>query len=179
MPVDMKLMISSAFAQMARQKPIDKITVKDLVEQCGISRQTFYYHFQDILEVMEWSIRQTIQRALQRSLQAETPQKAIEAFISVSAEQSDLLLRLLSSQRRAQIEEIFVEAMRSSIRQMIFSKKPDLSVNHQSFELALNFYAYGISGVIFESCKNSDMNPKQLSEQLYQLFSKDFMEQPS
>lgn len=51
MLVDANLMISSAFAQMAQQKPIDKITVKNPAEQRGISRQTFYYYFQDIPEV--------------------------------------------------------------------------------------------------------------------------------
>ena len=43
MTVDMKKTIATTFAQMARERPIDKITVKDIVEQCGISRQTFYF----------------------------------------------------------------------------------------------------------------------------------------
>ena len=163
MPVDMKVVIATAFGQMARKKPIDKITVKDLVEQCGISRQAFYYHFQDILEVMEWSIRQMVESTLQTSLRAETPEKAIEAFVSVAAEHGELLLRLLDSQRRAQIERVFVEALRS--------KRPDLAVNHQDLEVALNFCAYGIAGVLFENCKNRDLNVEQLSRQLSQLLS--------
>ena len=55
MPANMKGMIADAFVSLSGEKPIDKITVKDLVEKCSISRQTFYYHFQDILEVIEWS----------------------------------------------------------------------------------------------------------------------------
>ena len=58
MPVQVKPMIAEAFIRLSKQKNIDKITVKDLVEACGISRQTFYYHFQDILEVIEWSLDQ-------------------------------------------------------------------------------------------------------------------------
>ena len=72
MPVHMKQVIAETFAQMAQTQPIDKITVTDLVEQCGISRQAFYYHFQDILDVMEWSIRQMLEAALKSSLQAES-----------------------------------------------------------------------------------------------------------
>ena len=55
MPVNMKNMIADAFLAMTARKSVDKITVKDLVEACDISRQTFYYHFQDILEVIECS----------------------------------------------------------------------------------------------------------------------------
>lgn len=56
MPVNVKGMIADTFMQLSREKNVDKITVKDLVERCGISRQTFYYHFQDLLEVIEWSM---------------------------------------------------------------------------------------------------------------------------
>ena len=55
MPVNVKPMIAEAFLKLSKEKNIDKITVKDIVDTCGISRQSFYYHFQDILEVIEWS----------------------------------------------------------------------------------------------------------------------------
>ena len=171
MPVDMKLMIASAFVQLARKKPIDKITVKDLVEQCGISRQAFYYHFRDLLDVMEWSIRQMIQQALENSLRAESPEKALEKFIRLGIEHHDLLVRLLASQRRFQVECMVVEAMRSSVRQMIYNKKPDLTVNFQDLEVALNFYAYGLTGVVFENCRDANISAEQLAEKLYQVIS--------
>ena len=53
MPADMKHIIASAFVDMTREKGIDKITVKSLIDACNISRQTFYYHFQNIMEVIE------------------------------------------------------------------------------------------------------------------------------
>lgn len=52
MPVDMKNIISEKFVSMASSKSIDKITVKALIEECDISRQTFYYHFKDIMDVI-------------------------------------------------------------------------------------------------------------------------------
>lgn len=58
MPVDMKTIIANTFMDMFRQGNVDKSTVKQLIDACHVSRQTFYYHFQDILDVMEWSIRQ-------------------------------------------------------------------------------------------------------------------------
>lgn len=171
MAVDMKTTIATEFAQLAARRPIDKITVKELVERCGISRQTFYYHFQDLLEVMEWVIQQIIQRALANSLQANSPQKAIEEFIAVSLEHRELLMRLLFSQRRAQVEHIFVQAMRESVRQMIFRQKPDLAVDHQDLEVALSFYTYAIAGVVFENSQNSGIGTEQLAEKLCRLLS--------
>lgn len=56
MPVNVKEIISQTFLELSKTKNVDKITVKDLSETCHISRQAFYYHFQDILDVIEWSV---------------------------------------------------------------------------------------------------------------------------
>ena len=53
MPVNVKNLIAETFVKLSDEKNIDKITVKDIVEACGISRQAFYYHFRDLLEVIE------------------------------------------------------------------------------------------------------------------------------
>ncbi|HCY78991.1 MAG TPA: dihydroxyacetone kinase transcriptional activator DhaS, partial [Clostridiales bacterium] len=46
--------LGNALKKMLSVKPIDKITVKDLVEECGVNRQTFYYHFDDVYDLLEW-----------------------------------------------------------------------------------------------------------------------------
>ena len=45
--------IMAAFVTLLNEKPLDKITIKDIVEECGINRNTFYYHFQDIPDLIE------------------------------------------------------------------------------------------------------------------------------
>ena len=72
MPIDMKLVISGQFKELVRRGNVDKITVTALIEECHISRQTFYYHFQDINDVMEWSVRRETEQLLRKSL--ELPQ---------------------------------------------------------------------------------------------------------
>lgn len=48
-----KFAIMRAFGDLAVSKPVDKITVKDITDRCGISRNTFYYHYQDIYQVLK------------------------------------------------------------------------------------------------------------------------------
>lgn len=82
MPVNMKNIIADTFVKMAKKKGIDKITVKALIDECNISRQTFYYHFRDIMEVIEWSGEQTVHEMLSRSLEIEKPEDAVELLIT-------------------------------------------------------------------------------------------------
>ena len=48
MPADMKDTIAQAAKSLLMEKGVRKLTVKDIVEECSITRQAFYYHFEDI-----------------------------------------------------------------------------------------------------------------------------------
>ena len=51
-----KLAIVDTFWQLLEEKPYNKITVQDIVDRCHVNRNTFYYHFQDIPFLAEWSV---------------------------------------------------------------------------------------------------------------------------
>ncbi len=53
MPSFTKKAIFESFLALASKKPLEKLTVRDIVDHCGINRNTFYYHFQDIYAVFE------------------------------------------------------------------------------------------------------------------------------
>ena len=49
-----KRAISASLKKLLCEKDLNKITVQDIADDCGINRQTFYYHFKDIKELFEW-----------------------------------------------------------------------------------------------------------------------------
>ena len=50
---DTKRRLAQALKELMAEKPIKKITIQDIVERSHMTRQSFYYHFQDIYEVIE------------------------------------------------------------------------------------------------------------------------------
>ena len=57
--------IMDTFLLLLNQNPLDKITVKDIVSACGISRNTFYYHYQDIYDLLRATFASVVDRVLQ------------------------------------------------------------------------------------------------------------------
>ena len=53
-----KQALAAALKKWMAQKPMDKITIHDLTECCGIRRQNFYYHFEDIYDLMRWMFQE-------------------------------------------------------------------------------------------------------------------------
>lgn len=166
MPVDMKNIISSTFVSMVKQKGIDKITVKALIDACNISRQTFYYHFQDIMEVIEWSMEQAARAMLEQSLRADTPEEALGILISSTLNNRELILRLMDSQKREQIEALFVRAVRKYLQEMIRSKTQELSMRYSDMEVALDFWAFGICGLLLQCCRKDHVDVENLAVQI-------------
>lgn len=172
MPVNMKNMIAETFFGMTKEKNIDKITVKELVERCQISRQTFYYHFQDIWEVLEWSMDRVFQEALDRTLEAETPEAGIEVFVSMAVERHGMIERLLNSQRREHVEQLFVHGVETYLRKLMQYKAPDTGLSYSDTEVALHFYSYGIVGLMMDYCSDRNLNVEEFSRQICKLFFK-------
>ena len=171
MPVNMKRMIAETFADLAKEKNVDKITVKELVEACHISRQTFYYHFQDIMDVIEWSARQVMQQMLAQSLRAETPEEGMDIFVDFAVESSALLRRLMHSQRREQVERMVTEMIRAYLEEMLRNKAPEIEISYADLEIALDFCTYGIAGVLLKSCDQAPLDEQRLVRQLCRLLS--------
>ena len=53
MPNFTKRAIRDAFLRQLAQRPLNQITVKDIVEECGINRNSFYYHYEGIPALLE------------------------------------------------------------------------------------------------------------------------------
>ena len=170
MPINMKAVIADAFVSLAQRKNVDKITVKDLVEACGISRQTFYYHFQDILEVIEWSMQQAMQEMLAQSLAVDDTEKALRIFITAAAENQEIIKKLMHSQRREQVERMMFHAIQDGMMQLARDKAPhDLSFS--DLEMAVHFYTYGIVGLLLEYSSMKQLDINRFAHQLNLLLS--------
>ena len=59
-----KQVLEESLKKLMLHKPLDKITIRDLTEDCGISRMAFYYHFKDIYDLVEWACLEDATRAL-------------------------------------------------------------------------------------------------------------------
>lgn len=62
-----KKLLSDSLKKLLNKKTLKKITVKDVVTECGLTRQTFYYHFQDMYELLDWTFSDIVKTALNGS----------------------------------------------------------------------------------------------------------------
>ena len=168
---DMKSLIADTFTQMLDKEDIDKITVTKLIGECHISRQTFYYHFKDIMDVLEWAFRQAAAELTRRSLEAEHSVEALKVFVVFMSQNKTKLDRLRDSRKWVQIENMLTDAAMTYLEEMARHKIPDIGIGYEDMEVMLRFYASGISGVLLHYIGKPRMNEEKLVIQMEKIIT--------
>lgn len=168
---DMKAVIADTFSQMLDKEDIDKITVTKLIAECHISRQTFYYHFKDIMDVLEWTFRRATQELVQKSLNEEDRLGALTTYVAFVRQNRKKFERLLYSRRWVQIEGMLVEAVTVYLAQIVRSKVPELDLSVDDLEVMLRFYACGMVGVLLQYMEKPNLNEEKLVIQMEKIIT--------
>jgi AcrR family transcriptional regulator len=166
MSTNMKSVIAANFFALVQERGFDKITVKDLVERCHISRQTFYYHFQDLLDVVEWSAQRGIQRAVNLTAEIYDTEQVLQRVVEIARENWQIVEGLMKSQKREYLERIFANTLRDYVLELVAKNAPGMTFNYDDTVVAIQFYAHGIAGVLMEQCGKPDCDTKRLASQL-------------
>ena len=102
-----KKAIEGSFVKLLEERPLSKITVKDLVADCGINRNTFYYYFEDIPELIENMVEAEAQLIIQAYPTVEKFEDCLETVIDRGLKNKRAVLHIYHSSSR----EIFEHYM--------------------------------------------------------------------
>lgn len=166
MPTDRKRAIADTLLNMVRRQDVDKITATALIRESGISRQTFYYHFKDLMEVYEWAVRQAMGELVAQSLRAGSTRDALEVFLSFSQKNVSLLRKMLDSRNRGQLERLLMEGIRTYLEELARHRYQGAAVRQKDLEILLQFTSFGMVGIILNNCGKSDFDQGRLASQL-------------
>ena len=109
MAVDMKEMIAQAAGRLILEKKVKTLTVKDIVEECSITRQTFYYHFEDIPDLFRWILKRGSERLLQECMEQEGAEEKLRYLFLMLLNAKPFVRQGMTSNYRDEMEQIIRE----------------------------------------------------------------------
>lgn len=130
-------------------KPFDKITVRDITEACGVSRMTFYYHFGDIYDLIEYIMRQTVYEIDSGNKDAALGDKLI-LLLQRMRKNKKTIMELRASRGWPSIEKAVYRIADEVIKNLAGVTWDDGRFSDQEIQFAGTFMKYGIVGVIRE-----------------------------
>ena len=93
--------IEEAFLKLLDARPLNQITVKDIVEECGVNRNTFYYHFQDIPTLIKDIFTERAEALLKQRPDYASLEDALDEAVQMVIKNKRIVYHLYRSADRA------------------------------------------------------------------------------
>lgn len=169
-----KRALEASLKNLLLQKPLDKITINDIAEDCGISRMTFYYYFKDIYDLIEWSCVEDARRALEGKKTYDTWQQGFLQILEALRKDKAFFTSVYRSISREQLENYLYRLTYDLMMGVVEERAAGMTVRPEDKEFIANFYKFAFVGLTLDWIKN-DMrqDPAQLVEQLSTLIHGD------
>jgi len=165
----------SALELVLQKKPIDKITVKDIVSECDLTRQTFYNHFTDIYELVDWAAGQATKRALNNSADYNNWQQGFYDVMIIIRDNQTIIENTYKSAYRDLMEKHIYQVIYSYIIAVVEKQAVGMSVDQKHKDFIAHFYSLAFIAVIFEWLKDGMKDdPQDIVDQTAVLVQGDF-----
>ena len=155
--------LANALRQMMTIKPIAKITVKDLVEICGVNRQTFYYHFDDVYDLLEWVFEEDADRVLPHEVVYDHWLEDVLVFMEYLQNNSAFTLNVYNSNSRLYMLHYLEGKLEECIRSFAVIVSEGRNIDRQDFEFVVKFYAKCAIGFISQWLDMGMQLPKEIT----------------
>ena len=165
MPSSTKEALAAALKKMMAVKPIDRITVKDIVEMCGVNRQTFYYHFDDVYDLLEWVFEADADKNLPHEVIYDRWREDVSMFFMYLRQNADFALNIYNSPNRTYMLRFYKKKLQSCIRSFAVIVSKDMQIDRQDFEFVVEFYANCVVGVISQWLDLGMQLPQDVTEE--------------
>jgi len=143
-----KKAIAEGFTELMKTKSFDKITIADITDICGLNRQTFYYHFQDKFELVDWIYYNEAIAQLINNLTFDNWPDKVQQMLTTMKNKAHFYEKALKTSEQNGFENYLFSITRELFIDIIerITKDDSLSEDEKSF--ISEFYSYGISGII-------------------------------
>ncbi len=153
-----KKMLSASLKHCMEKKSLSKITVTDIVTDCGLNRKTFYYHFQDVPDLLKWTLEQeTVDVVKQFDLLNEL-EEALRFAVRYIRENSHMINCAYDSIGRDELKRFLNHDFQSIVMSIVeqIERKENVHSDPDAKKIICNFYTEGMAGELVDLLKSRD-----------------------
>lgn len=142
--------MAASLKRLLSKKTLDKITVKEITDDCGVQRQTFYYHFKDIYDLLEWTFLQEGERIIDRERLSDTWQDIYLKVFHYIEKNRSFIINAYNSVGREPLERFLYQSVYDLIAKFLNDMEGSAKLTGEDKTFICDFYKFGLVGIILE-----------------------------
>lgn len=147
-----KKMLAASLKKIIENKPLSKVTVSEIITDCGVNRKTFYYHFENIYALLNWMLKQEAIEVVKQMDLIVDYEDAIRFVMDYMEENEVILKNIYHSVGKDELVHFFhndfIELSRSIIERAVQKEQITLPLDFK--DLLSRFYTGAIAGILLE-----------------------------
>lgn len=163
-----KLALSMAFAELLKDKSIEKITIQNIVDQSGYNRQTFYYHFRDIYDMMAWNVANLLKAAEETVEPDESLEDVLLRVFKLLRQYRTQIIHAYDPNQRREYEKFFEPWLKENFHKAISDLDEADQVSEDKIDFMTEIFTWVSLSMIFQWVE--DGMPKKTEEKLHDSF---------
>ena len=165
-----KRALEQSLKNLLLKKPLNNITVADIADECGINRMTFYYHFKDIYDLVEWSCLEDAKRALDEKKTYDTWQQGLLQIFEAVQENKPFIMNVYRCVHAEQVEKYLQPLVDGLLIGVLDEESRGMTIRDEDKQFIAQVYSYIFIGLMLDWIKdNMREDPRQIVERLARL----------
>lgn len=158
-----KTLLVSSLKELMRIKPVEKISIRELTEKCGVNRQTFYYHFEDIYDLLRWMFQQEAIQLLQLREDALQWQGGLLQLFHYLEDNRDICICALHSLGRDHLKRFFYTEIHNTIEIAVIEAGKQSHAKEDYMNFLTHFYTLSLAALAESWLQDEiDQTPEEL-----------------
>lgn len=149
-----KQALINTFMDLLNEQPFNKITVTDIVNRCGVNRNTFYYYYQDIYALVDELFRNETRRLIEQRGDYSTTEEGVANALHFLRENKTAVYHLYDSINRLKLEEYIHDIAVSIVEVFMADREATDKLESQDREDLRFLTTVAVEGVAFEWMHN-------------------------
>lgn len=143
-----KTAIMQSFMKLLNTKAFEAITVKDIVDDCGINRNTFYYNFADIYALVDEILQEEINKIVQLHNPYHSWREGLLAAADFALQNKKAIFHLHHSVKRAELDKYLQRVIYNVIADFVENESQGIAISPEEQTLIAEFYSFALVGLL-------------------------------
>ena len=148
MPDDRKELIAAAAGRLLLRRDGKKLTVTDIVNECHITRQTFYYHFEDIPDLLKWILDQASSQLEKEIFEQEDEEKALKRCFLIALESKPYMDKTMQTNYGQELEKMLRDHIYHLSMRIVEKKNLYQDCSYRDLKLVVRYHCEAITGIL-------------------------------
>ncbi len=156
-----KKALAASLKKLMEKSALDKISICEIVEDCGVNRKTFYYHFNNIYDLVDWMFEEEAIESVKQYDFIRDYENAVRFSMDYIEENEHVVNSALDALGRDELKKFFYNNFVDNMRDIVDEISKDMTIPKDYIDFLINFYTESFASLLIDWIRNRAEKDKE------------------